>query len=78
MSQTEISTLTNESGTTTVKVLQTEDSRFIVDYLDTSAGEEGLFVQTGYYNTVEEANAKAGELLNATHISGEMLEGSPE
>jgi hypothetical protein len=76
--QTVMSTLTSESGTITVKILQSEEGRFLVDYLDTAAGEEGLFLQTEYYNTLEEAEAKAEEFLNATHISGEMLAGSPE
>ena len=43
--------------------------------MNTAAGEEGHFVQAGYFSTQELADAKAAELLAAESISGEMLVG---
>lgn len=62
-------------GSKTVTVYEVDANKFLVDYMNTEAGEEGHFVQAGYYSTVEAAEAKAQELLVAESISGEMLLG---
>jgi hypothetical protein len=62
-------------GTKVVTVLEREDGTFLVDYLDPAVGEEGYFLQTGFYATREAADAKAAELLVAESITGEMLLG---
>lgn len=62
-------------GSKTVTVYEVEAGKFLVDYNDTAAGEDGLFVQAGFYSTQELADAKAAELLAAESISGEMLVG---
>lgn len=62
-------------GSKTVTVYEVDANKFLVDYMNTEAGEEGHFVQAGYYSTVEAAGAKAQELLVAESISGEMLLG---
>jgi len=62
-------------GTKVVTVLEREDGTFLVDYLDPAVGEEGYFLQAGFYATREAADAKAAELLVAVSITGEMLLG---
>lgn len=61
--------------TKTVTVFEVEAGKYLVDYMNTAAGEEGHFVQAGYFSTQELADAKAAELLAAESISGEMLVG---
>jgi cell division protein FtsN len=61
--------------TKTVTVFEVEAGKYLVDYMNTAAGEEGYFVQAGYFSTQELADAKAAELLAAESISGEMLVG---
>ena len=67
----------NEAETRTATVFETEQG-YIVEFLEPSVGEEGYFLQTGHYTTLEVATAKAQELLGAESISGEMLEGDVE
>lgn len=62
-------------GSKTVTVFEVESGKFLVDYMNTAAGEEGHYVQAGYFTTQELADAKAAELLAAESISGEMLVG---
>jgi hypothetical protein len=69
---------TNEDGTKTIKLLNVNDSHFQLEYMHSTAGEEGLFFTTGLYATREEAEAKANELFVAELISGEMIAGTVE
>jgi hypothetical protein len=62
-------------GTKVVTVLEREDGTFLVDYLDPAVGEEGYFLQAGFFTTKEAADARAAELLVAESITGEMLLG---
>lgn len=62
-------------NTKTVTVFEVEENKFLVEYVDTGVGEEGYFLQAGYYSTVEAAGAKAQELFGAENITGEMLLG---
>ena len=74
----QVAVYTNEAETRTVTVFETENNQYLVDFIEPSVGEEGYFLQAGYYSTLEVATAKAQELLGAESISGEMLEGDVE
>lgn len=74
----QVSVYTNEAETRTVTVFETVDGHYLVDFVEPDVGEDGYFLQTGHYTTLEVATEKAQELLGAESISGEMLEGDVE
>lgn len=74
----QVAVYTNEEETRTATVFETVDGHYLVDFVEPDVGEEGYFLQAGYYSTLEVATAKAQELLGAESISGEMLEGDVE
>jgi hypothetical protein len=62
-------------GTKTVTVFDVDGTKFLVEYADVGVGEQGYFLQAGYFSTVQAAETKAQELFSAQGISGEMLVG---
>jgi hypothetical protein len=74
----QVAVYTNEAETRTVTVFQIEGGQYLVEFVEPDVGEEGYFLQAGYYSTLEVATEKAQELLVAESISGEMLVGDLE